>query len=628
VNTSQSNKAESDSQPLNPKPSAPHTDDETQIAVAQTVCEQSSGNDYSTAESSEETTVVKSPSDIKAQAQTASEQSGKSEGGKQSATELTKYIEELDGLIAELKEAVEAGQLKQCISLYERCQAKISQLSDLGCPAKKISKSQRALTNCYHKIRVLKDWRHWGTGLVRQDLIDELIKLQDYKGSPTQLASQLKQIRQRWNNWNRTGDFPKKKLRNKFEKAYETAFAPCRTYFQEQKTLRKQNKKIRKKICLELEERFHAINWNNPDWKEISDLIRESRQQWKKAIPLNKKDWNSTNSQFDEVISLYKPHLEIERQRGVRFRLDLIEKVKQQDSQSVHVAIKNVIGYQKDWKKAAIRDKKSTEKQLWEQFKTACDEQFERRKQENRKRQIPIDAKKKLLAQIKQVNETSDGNFEELAIRVNQITREWKDSSAGGRRGHESLDRNFSSEVEKFQRNKQNAKKRQFRSQLQALINKAGVCDGIEALAGTKQYKTKLASCNRKWSSIKEDCGQFDADIQHRYELACSQLAGDDDNPADHETVHLENLNTKQEICLELEILFEIESPPQYAQARLQRNVERLNEAFRKSVDSDVEKDIHDLLAKYCLTGPVSQSERTELADRFENILTHYLNRS
>ncbi len=545
------------------------------------------------------------------------------------ASDFSKEIENLDELISELKTAVNAGQLKQCISLYERCQAKINQLTDLGCPAKKISKTQRTLTNCYNDIRVLKDWRHWGTDLIRQDLINELVQLQDFKGEPKQLASELKQIRERWNSWNRTGDFPNKKLRNNFEQAYETAFDPCKRYFQEQKILRKTNKKIRKKICKELKTKYDEIDWSHAQWQEISVLIRDSRQRWKKAIPLNKKDWTSTNSRFDEVLSLYHPHLEKERQRGVQFRLELIEKVKQQDSQPVHVAIKNVKGYQKDWNKAIIRDKKSKEKQLWEQFKSACDKQFERRKQENIKRQIPIDSKKKLLDEIKQLNDSSSDNFSnELTVRVTQITKSWKDLSSHRSRGHESLDKKFAGELAKFQRSRRNAEKIQFNSQLSVLISKAEICDQIHALAGSGEDTTELASFTDQWNSIGDNCGPFEADIQHRYEHACNAATVNNEPTDDRESQYVENLNTRQRICLELEILFEIDSPPEFSQARLQRNVARLNESFKRSNNSDTEKDIHDLFAKYCVTGPVPQAERTLLAERFEKIRSHYFGNS
>ncbi len=541
------------------------------------------------------------------------------------ALDAEKSLEEIEQLVVDLRQSLSDGQLKECISRYEKCQAKLRKLSEIGFKSKKLTNLQKKINGLYFGVRELKDWRHWGMDQARLDLIEKLKKLRNFQGDPRDLHLQIKETRELWNSWNQTGDFPNRTLREKYTSAYEEAFKPCKIYFKDQKKQRKTNKKLRKEICVQLEEAYEAIDWNRPNWASIGELIRNSRKQWVNAVPLNKKDWNSTNTQFDEVMKKYAPHLERERNRGVRFRMDLIDKVNALENLPVKAATEKAKEYQQDWKTVFIRDKKKKENELWENFRIACDKQFQRRneirKAASEKWQESENVIKSLLGEIKKLNELPTDQIKDNASKATDIQRQWSTATQGNKRSKGVLDTKFNHEFSKFQNSVHKADKLLFEKRISVLESKAGICNELEMAIGKENYESTLTAYQNKWDSIEADCGEFEEAIKIRYATACEMLQNGSENLDCNAEKWAENLEVKQKICLRLEILSEIESPPEFARERMKQNVERLNAVMTKQVSiTNPEEEIRELMVSYWLTGAVPSETHELLEQRFNRI--------
>lgn len=545
-------------------------------------------------------------------------------------TDSENLVEQIEEHYEALKKALDDGQLRECISLYEKVQAKLKRLADLKYDSKKLKNINKRINSIYAQVRELKDWRHWGIQQSRLDLITKLEKLADFEGDPLHLNNELKELRKLWNNWIHAGDFPNRVMREKFSNAYENAFKPCKAYFKQQKTQRKDNKKMRKQICRQLEEFFELIDWNRPNWLEITGTIRSARKQWKKAVPLNKKDWNTTNAKLDVIIGKFETHLERERNRGVSFRLQLIEKAESLDSEPVKVATDKVKQLQKDWKTVKVRDKKKKEKELWDRFRTACDRQFQRRseirKSFEKKRQESTKTKKAILNEIQRINKLPIDQIKSNASEVSTIRKKWDGASATGAKSRTSLDNEFKREVSKFQEALREAKRLEVEALLSVLESKANLCDEIELDAVRGGNKPDLHSYRSRWDDIERQCGDFEEAIQSRFESACAMF---DDKDSGSSIQWQQNLQAKQEICLKLEIISKIDSPPEFARERMQTNITRLKSAMvEHCAVADPEIETQDLLINYWLTGAVPEQAHESLNKRFNRILKELSKRS
>ena len=541
---------------------------------------------------------------------------------KRNTTDAEDLVVQTEKLYEALKMALEDGQLRECISLYEKAQAKIKRLADLNYDSKRLNKINKRINSIHAQVRELKDWRHWGIQQSRLDFITKLEKLADYEGNPLQLYSQLKELRETWNSWIKAGDFPNRAMRERFSNAYEEAFKPCKAYFKQQKKQRKANKKLRKQICQQLDEFFEETDWSQPDWSAVTATIRSARKQWKNAVPLNKKDWNSTNAKLDEIIGKFDSHLERERQRGVLFRLQLIEIAESLDSEPVKVATDKVKQLQQDWKTVNVRDKKKKEKELWDKFHIACDRQFQRRAEIRKsfegKQRESTQTKKALLGEIRRINRLPIDQIKIHASELSTIQNKWAGASATGGKSRSSLDNEFKREVAKFRQTIRKLNKIEIEAALAVLESKAKLCDEIELHAIRGTNKADVHSYRNRWASIEDQCGEFEEAIRNRFESACAMF---DDSDTSNSNQWQQNLQAKQDICLKLEILSKIDSPPEFAQDRMQTNIARLKSAMvDHSATADPEIETRDLLVNYWLTGAVPEQAHESLNNRFNRI--------
>ena len=529
-------------------------------------------------------------------------------------------------LIERLTKVLNDGQLNQAIELHKICQDNLHKLGALEFKEKKVKNLLRKLNVCYFQIRELRDWRNWGVDQNRVGLIKNLEQLKEFQGGHQELYARIKAIQKLWSHLNKTGDYPSRPLRERYSKAGDEAFKPCREYFKEQKRLRNENKRTRKELCKHLSEFFDSIDWSQPDWALINVTLRDSRKRWKKAVPLHKKDWVSTNLLYGETIKNFEPYINHERKRGVAFRVQLIKKVHELDSLPIRVAIKKTKEYQKDWKTIVFRDRNEKEKELWKQFRSACDHQFERRAERIRstekKKNQAVDAKKELINEFKTLNRLPAEKIRHSAIEAEKIQQQWTTVSAPDPRTKKLLEMKFYHEVAKFRNHVRNAEKKSVQSSLAVLAKKAAICEKLEltAIGGESDSKLQLSQTN--WDKIAGNCGEFESAINERFKSALDLAQN---APIviseDLSRILAKNLAIKQKICLQLEICTELDSPPEFSRERMLMNVERLKAAMSKQeTNSDTENKTHELLVNYWLTGAVPVDALGSLQQRFNRI--------
>ena len=545
-----------------------------------------------------------------------------------------KVYEEVKGFLNELQEALSTGQLKLALSLFEKCQYRIKKLSSVNYNPKRLEKISRSLRDHQRSLRELKGWRHWSMDQVRKELIVKVENLAKSNYDPRGLAEQIRIARDQWQKWNKTGDFPNKTLRRQFENACKQAYAPCKEFFEHQNEQRKQNLAARNEICDSLEKLFEEIDWKNPDWKATGAKIQNARKLWRKSVPLHKLDWNQTNSRLDAVMLKFEPYLSKEREKGIKTRNALIDQVNSLDSSPLESALETVKRLQREWNKVTIRGDNKTEAKLWDEFRSACDRQFDRRraKQQEIKKQASETVKnqKAILTKIEKLNDMPVEQLAELAPSISKLEQEWKNTAPPrARKVPKKLDSKFESQLSKIQAGLELAAHKQSMATLLSLESKANLCTELENSIGDENALETLDKIQSEWETLSESCGQYDKLIQERFDAASTAIKdGNRKNEVTESNVQ-QNLHLKKEICLLLEILAEVESPPEFANDRMRLRVERLNAVMAKQVAAEeTQNQCKELMTKFLLTGPVPKDDYKQLHNRFERVRKELENRA
>jgi len=353
-------------------------------------------------------------------------------------------------------------------------------------------------------------------------------------------------------------------------------------------------------------------------------MIRQARKAWKSAVPLNKKDWDTTNARFSEVMDRFRPHLERKRQQGIQFREELIRKAEALDGEPIKVAIEKAKSYQSEWNSVAIRARKKQENQLWNDFKQACDRQFQRRSdlrkgQELRRQESKAECQS-LLEEIKTINQRADSEIKQAAAQVADIQQRWKQANAFGSKKSD-IATAFNHELSQFRRSMKKAKRVEMEQMLSVLEQKADICNALELSIGQANTATMIAANQKKWDTIEQTCGEHEASVQARYAAACKQLQNASAIDQSHAEQSEKNHAIKKNLCLQLEVLTEIDSPAEFARDRMAYNVDRLNAVMtRQTSQTDSNDEINALLVQYWLTAAVPEEHHQAISDRFKRI--------
>ena len=165
------------------------------------------------------------------------------------------------------------------------------------------------------------------------------------------------------------------------------------------------------------------------------------------------------------------------------------------------------------------------------------------------------------------------------------------------------------------------------RAALDALRARSALCDEVEALAAAGAVPAQtLDGLRARWDALPPAGDGADA-VTARFERALA--AGEDDAArAALAAEHDANREAREALCLRMEIVAGVDSPPAFAQARMQAQVARLASAFgdRKSAGRSAggaagegpgADDGESLLRRWCCAGPASPADAPGLQARF-----------
>lgn len=199
---------------------------------------------------------------------------------------------------------------------------------------------------------------------------------------------------------------------------------------------KKNNLEQKKLLIDELKKVIEPIsNKGKVIWKDVNEKVQQIKSKWEKIGHIPAEFIKNINGEYNSLLDIYydakRKHQEIIQQkqeeiRGIKERiLNEIEKLK--DSEDIEQAYKTVIRLQQEWKKYYLRNKEENDK-LNQQFKTYCDNFFERKKSaEKEKLQVEKDNLVKKLELINRLKETSfdKNNTEDVLLKIQEFIKEW-----------------------------------------------------------------------------------------------------------------------------------------------------------------------------------------------------------
>lgn len=499
--------------------------------------------------------------------------------------------------LRQLDEALSLGELKQAIHLRDHIQKLIGD-GDLS------EDEQRRLRGRLQKmagrLQELQDWRRWGGSQAREQLCDEAESLLENGEEPEAQANNIRELRKRWKSLDRSAGLAPDALWERFDAACSKAWEPCEVWFQQQAEQRKDNRVQRDGIVQQLEALVADTDWENPDWQLLQQTLRDTRTQWQEAGQVDRSERKFLDKRFWDQHRALEQKLKAERDREKQRREALIEDLRTlAQGDDLGAAINAAKQAQSEWN-PTLRMNRKAEQVLWQSFREVCDQVFAQRDQER--------------DEARQVRETNQAEAETVCSALEALQQS-EDISAI-RKALKQAEAEFAA-VGEIPKDKRKGVERRYQAACEAAeqriaqLQRRGELAGLDALLARADLCARreagdldLEAAKVQWEALPAIAKAHEAAL-----LARLEAEGGDD----------QKLQQAQELCLELEIAADVESPAQYTEARMALKVSRLSDAMSGAYD---QSSVPELLARWCACGPLPTQDWPALRERVAGIRT------
>ena len=239
----------------------------------------------------------------------------------------------------------------------------------------------RQLEQLDEKLTDLKQWKEYAVAPKRVELIEEMESLIGSSEEPKRLSERIKSLQEDWRTIGKgiVADAPEEWER--FHRASQAAYEPCRLYFEAQAKLRQENLQLRLAL-LERLSTFEAGQHELPmDWRLYSKVLREAPQEWRQYFPVEREAARAAQTQFDQSMQRLQGKLDAWYDANTGAKQALIDRARplvgQEDGRA---AIESVKALQAEWKTTGTA-RREQDQVLWSEFREVCDAVFQKRQQ-------------------------------------------------------------------------------------------------------------------------------------------------------------------------------------------------------------------------------------------------------
>lgn len=546
----------------------------------------------------------------------------------QANIESTAKLEaDLDQFLQQLENALDQGQLNAAGASRSKAQHTLKRLEKLA------TSQLRQRKASYHRLlgrfSDLQDWQRFGSDHVREDLVSEMQQLIQSGLPARELAHNVRDLRNKWRQLDRKGGSAPEEIWNKFNGIAEQAYTPVIADQQRRQQEQQLAEQQREKFCGQLIKEHAQVDWSAPDWPVIDKRIQDARKQWRKLGGVDSKAWKKLNQHFLDVLQPFDKQLGEERKSEILRRERLIKQVQRlSEEPDIETAIQQSKTAQASWR-PLVSANKQVEQQLWKEFKAATDAVFARRtamhESEQQQQQTNTSAKTAICEKLQQLITTEHENWSEARNECDQLLEQWKTIGPATRQQYKSLQQKFNKLTRAFDEAETAAEIQQTRQRLELLLLKAELCDQMEQQLCDQD--TDISTLREQWSALPALQAAIESRMQRRYQHFIDALASGADAIEQLCTQRSENLQNSLQLCLEMEVLLDIDSPDAFHEQRRQWQLTQLSTAMTGGLAQNVSshESVRQLLEESCVNGPLPQEDVDTIRQRERNIVAALL---
>jgi hypothetical protein len=357
-------------------------------------------------------------------------------------------LRQLGGLIRKAGHAIDEGRTGQAAGLRR---AIADALLDLPSVPGHLS---GALEQLDRRLSELQDWKSYAVAPKRVQLIEQMESLLGSQDDPNDLADRIRRLQDEWKAISKGGVTQSEADWERFHRAAQTAYQPCRDYFAAQARIRQENLDKRRQLVAELAEYENSIDWDNASWRDAAQRLRIAKQDWRSFSPTERAATKPLQDEFDVLVGRIQGRLDAEYTANIERKQSLILQAQRLAGESdTRKAIDEIKRLQSAWKTVGVVPRLE-DQQLWEAFRQHCDAVYKKSQQEYTQLVAEVEGNKAkavaLCAEAEQLAGVSGAALFESAPRIKQLREEFRGIGDLHRADANELNRRFERAVERF----------------------------------------------------------------------------------------------------------------------------------------------------------------------------------
>lgn len=465
------------------------------------------------------------------------------------------------------------------------------------------------------QLDALKDWKSFSVTPKRAELIAEMESLVGSTLEPPVLAEQIRDLQEQWRTLSKGAGESIEAEWQRFRDAAQSAYQPCREYFEAQTLLRQENLERRETLLERLATLESQHDWNQPDWPLIITALRESKQEWRRHSPVDRAAGKASQQTFDTITASLRNRLDAEYGRNVQEKKRLIESARQLSAiDDSRRAIEEIKELQRKWKGVGLTPREQSER-LWLEFREQCDAVFEKRRQQSVEYNATLEANKTaaiaLCETVEGFGSLAGAELLAASARLPQLRTDLEALGELPKAGARELHRRFERAVE--------------RCETAVADQKAHDAERswTELLDAADRVRTYRLSVARNADDAERDVLRRAAEEAiasgPRWPKAALNVLKKELDRADAGDVAA-NETALRRLCIRAEIAVELPTPEEDQPLRREYQVQQLMRKMGQGLgneDSDGDEPLNALTLEWIGVGPANEAVYSSLAERF-----------
>jgi hypothetical protein len=481
------------------------------------------------------------------------------------------------------------------------------------------------------KLRELRDWQHWSNNKIRSRLIEKADQLLKADLNADAIVASVKEAQSRWKALESSEQIPGDKrfassssAWRRFNAACNKAFDQARPFLEKRTEFQQHRQHEMELLCTRLSE---AIEAPDKDWKTIQRGMQKARTSMRHLDEVPARMRQKTARLLRETMDAVSATLDGHNQEVEQTKRRLIREAQQiKHMEDSREAMDKAKALQREWQSAGTMWR-SMDQKLWNEFREPIDPLFkaasDARVEEKQARQ---DQQAQFVVLCEQVENLGSLTGQELISqsgRIAGLEAEWRGLGAPGK----AHAQRFSKAVKSFAARLDEERENLLNQERERWQQKLKLCQQLESkLQSGKAAGALLKKTRSGWQ------GDWDSDVDNLMDLRLDRISAACDDPGKSARLFANektDTDAAGALCIRLEFLAGLDSPPECSDARMTYQVDRLSQTLGDaSTRLPVMAELHEIETQWYSLGPLTSSELTALQQRFNQGISEIVKQS